>query len=200
MTRKIFGRKSVESCLRNSRIDTNHSLDNLFEGKMLNLKHKPPKGVQIESEVDNCGLVEISRPVVICKDPQSFVLRVILDRNLDPQKCHVKIGADDGQGIFKINMQILSSSENGDLEKEKVGFCKFVFLFLSEVCQKVEKVPVHRQGGVHKLLILLAVPQIQELYSNLEILLSELGLENIDFTITSDLKMGLYAFNIKKFL
>ena len=38
--------------------------------------------------------------------------------------------------------------------------------------------------------MLLAVPKIQELYFNLEVLLGELGLDSLDFSITSDIKMG----------
>ena len=49
---------------------------------------------------------------------------------------------------------------------------------------------MHKEGGVYKLLILLAVPQVQELYANMNILLNELGLVNIDFSLASDLKMG----------
>ena len=44
---------------------------------------------------------------------------------------------------------------------------------------------------MHKLLILLAVPKIQELHSNLKILLTELQLDSLDFVITSDIKMIL---------
>ena len=42
---------------------------------------------------------------------------------------------------------------------------------------------------MHKLLMLLAVPKIQELHYNLSVLLAELGLESLDFVITSDIKM-----------
>ena len=43
---------------------------------------------------------------------------------------------------------------------------------------------------MHRLFMLLVVPDIQELYSNLKILLDELGLDKLDFVITSDLKIG----------
>ena len=48
----------------------------------------------------------------------------------------------------------------------------------------------HKEGSVHKLFMLLVVPDIQELYSNLKILLDELGLDKLDFVITSHLKIG----------
>ena len=49
----------------------------------------------------------------------------------------------------------------------------------------------HKEGSVHKLLMLLAIPKIQELHYNLRVLLAELGLESLDFVITSDIKMGV---------
>ena len=48
----------------------------------------------------------------------------------------------------------------------------------------------HKEGSVNKLLILLAVPEIQELYENIKVLLNELKLDTIDYMLTSDLKMG----------
>ena len=47
-----------------------------------------------------------------------------------------------------------------------------------------------KEGSVHKLLMLLAVPNIQELHFNLKVLLAELGLDSLDFVITSDIKIG----------
>ena len=48
----------------------------------------------------------------------------------------------------------------------------------------------HREGSVHNLLMLLAVPKMQERHFNLMALLNELGLDSLDFVITSDIKMG----------
>ena len=48
----------------------------------------------------------------------------------------------------------------------------------------------HKEASVHRLLMLLAVPDVQELHSNLKILLGELGLEMLDFVVTSDIKIG----------
>ena len=38
--------------------------------------------------------------------------------------------------------------------------------------------------------MLLAVPNIQELHFNLKVMFAELGLDSLDFVITSDIKMG----------
>ena len=38
----------------------------------------------------------------------------MMERNLDPEKTDIKIGADDGQGVFKLNVQLLSSERESD--------------------------------------------------------------------------------------
>ena len=49
----------------------------------------------------------------------------------------------------------------------------------------------HKEGSVNKLLMLIATPNVQELYPNMKILLNELNLVSVgDFSITSDIKMG----------
>ena len=41
--RVVFGRKAVEAGARETRVDMNHSLDMLFEKKVMKLKYKPKK-------------------------------------------------------------------------------------------------------------------------------------------------------------
>ena len=74
----MFGRKAVESGIRDSRLILNHSLDDLFEGKKMSLKFKPKqKKSDDESsddedfELDDEGCQDVVRPVVICKDPEN---------------------------------------------------------------------------------------------------------------------------------
>ena len=62
-------------------------------------------------------------------------------------------------------------------------------LYLTHIFQGVAP-KKHKEGSVHKLLMLLVVPNIQELHFNLKVLLAELGLDSLDFVITSDIKMG----------
>ena len=50
----------------------------------------------------------VVRPFVVCNDPKEFIAKVMLERNLDPKTTDIKIGADDGQGLFKLNVQLLS--------------------------------------------------------------------------------------------
>ena len=67
--------------------------------------------------MDEDGLKDILRPVVVCTDPQEFLHKVMLERNmLDVANTDIKIGADDGQKIFKINVQLMSKSLEDELE------------------------------------------------------------------------------------
>ena len=101
-----------------------------------------------------------------------------MHRIIFPEDTFIKVGADDGQGIFKICVQLLSKepeSESGGRSRYGEG-----------VAPKT-----HREGSVHKLLMLLAVPKVQELYFNLKVLFGELGLDGLEFLITSDIKIVL---------
>ena len=113
----------MEAGTRAARIALNHSLDSLFEGKHLKLKHKPKKRKDDTSEdessdedieLDEEGCHDIVRPVVVCNDPEEFIAKVMLERNMDPEKTNIKIGADDGQGLFKLNVQLLSQESEAD--------------------------------------------------------------------------------------
>ena len=113
-TRVVFGRQAVQSGARESRVEQNHCLDDLFEGRMVKLKHKPKKkkddsdSEESDSNLDEDGLKDILRPVIVCTDPQEFLHKVMLERNMDVENTDIKIGADDGQKIFKINVQLMS--------------------------------------------------------------------------------------------
>ena len=84
----------------------------------MQLKHKPKKkktdiseeedSSDEEVELDDEGCLDIVRPVDICSDPGEFIAKVIVERNMDPEQTVIKIGADDGQGLFKLNVQLLS--------------------------------------------------------------------------------------------
>ena len=70
---------------------------------MVKLKHKPKKkkddsdSEESDSNLDEDGLKDILRPVVVCTDPQEFLHKVMLERNMEVEKTDIKIGADDGQ-------------------------------------------------------------------------------------------------------
>lgn len=188
--RVVYGRKAVEAGARETRVDLNHSLEMLFEKKVMKLKYKPKKKKDDddddkenecpdeEMELDDDGLMDIVRPVVLCKDTKEFLATVMMHRNIFPEDTFIKVGADDGQGIFKICVQLLSKepkSESGGRSSYGEG-----------VAPKT-----HKEGSVHKLFMLLAVPKVQELYFNLKVLFGELGLDGLEFLITSDIKIVL---------
>ena len=54
--------------------------------------------------------------------------KVTHDRNMDPNNTDIKIGADDGQGLFKINVQLLAR------DKEPERNCRAKY---SEVCETI---------------------------------------------------------------
>ena len=178
--RVVYGRKAVESGAREARTEMNHSLDQYFDVRQVNLKEKPKKLEDDDIDkwtdnVDEDGHHDIVRPVVVCKDVKEFIYHIMMERNLDPEDTVVKIGADDGQKIFKLNVQLLKRSQDVEDDKYSEG-----------VAPKQ-----HKDGSVNKLFILLAVPQVQELYINLQLMLQELNLELMDFIITSDIRMIL---------
>ena len=135
-TRIVFGRQAVQSGARESRVDQNHCLDDLFEGRMVKLKHKPKKKKEdseteeSDSDLDEDGLKDILRPVVVCTDPQEFLHKVMLERNMDVANTDIKIGADDGQKIFKINVQLMTKSLEDELEpRSRASYSDVSFKF-----------------------------------------------------------------------
>ena len=115
--------------MSSNRYEMNHSLDHLFVAKTLTMKQKPKKNNQCEDSdeedndvdvenLDDNGEREIDRPAAICCDIKELVYKVMLERNLTPDSSVVKLGADDGQGIFKITVQVLSK-ESTDKEVTK---------------------------------------------------------------------------------
>ena len=120
----MFGRKAVQAGARDDRVERNHSLDDMFEGRMVKLKQKPKKqkkkdsdsetdsGDETESEaLDHEGCRDIVRPVALCSDPQEFIFKVMQERHVDIDNTDIKIGLDDGQNILKINVQLVSKDK-----------------------------------------------------------------------------------------
>ena len=75
MTRKVFGKPSVEKNMREHRILKNHQLDAFFVGKLLHLKQKPKQSDEAaekdnlgDSSIGDDGLINITRPAVVCCD------------------------------------------------------------------------------------------------------------------------------------
>ena len=128
----VFGQRAVESKMRENRVNLNHSVDEFFDLKTITLKFKPKKGddTHCDELLDENGCVDVSRPVIYCKDINGLVQKIIKERDLDPQNIVIKIGADDGQGIFKINLQILSSANSSHTPNYQVCLLFLIEFFL----------------------------------------------------------------------
>lgn len=142
-----FGRSAVEPGSREDRVERNHSLDHLFEGRMLKLKLKPKKKKATDSDseseaedsdsvLDSDGCKDILRPAAICTDPEELIYKVMLERGLDMENTDIKIGADDGQGIFKLNVQLVSKKkESLDVDtKSRASYSSVSELNLATIC------------------------------------------------------------------
>ena len=107
-----------------ARYERNHSLDHLFEPKTLEFKSKPKKGDDEDSNdyteddqlLDENGLKTIIRPAAVCTDIKELVYSTMMMRNMTPDNTAIKVGADDGQGILKITLQLLTKDK---VEKEE---------------------------------------------------------------------------------
>ena len=130
-TRVVFGRDSVIKNLPEEIKTRNNFLDGHFKKVDLNLKFKPPKNNSEDSdseqeesnvEVDKDGCIDIKRVGIFTNERGEFVSHLMLHRVLDAESTLVKIGLDDGQGIFKICLSLqsyMSASEESQPKKAR---------------------------------------------------------------------------------
>lgn len=109
----------------------------------------------------------------------------------------VKVGLDDGQGVLKVCLQVLTKDkEPTEIENERSKysqvwiFARTKLLIYYEILFKGVASKENKEGGVKKLFIIAACPDVQEIYGNISVILQELQLEAVDFTITGDIKIG----------
>ena len=112
-TRVVFGRNSVAKDLASEMTERNHYMDKHFRKVDLDLKFKPAKKDSEDSDdnsedeydkavKDENGCVDIKRVGVFTNELDEFVAHLMQLRVLDPNTAILKIGLDDGQGIFKV--------------------------------------------------------------------------------------------------
>ena len=90
--RVVFGRKSVETGLKEEISSRNTSLDDEFIVKDIPLKFKPKKKaknseedeVSIDQLPDKMGCLNITRPLVVVKELDNTLAGLMLNRKLDP--------------------------------------------------------------------------------------------------------------------
>ena len=175
------GRKSVVSNLSKSLVERNSKLDYLFSTREIIMKERPKeKKNEAESEdeeiVDDSGYKDIPTVGVFCEDCDELVQLVLYERGLDPHACDVHVGFDGGQGILKIGFTVTERNETvTPTERSK---------YSDGVAPKSAK-----SSSVKKLLVLGAVPDVPENYSNVKTILDQLNIEAIQFTVSADIKM-----------
>ena len=139
--RVVFGRKCIEVCVQGDLEARNHSLDPLFDCRDTMFKQKPKKKKKSNGDeedddedersddenMDDDGIRNIERPLVVCNDPQDFLYGVMMDRNMDPEETMVKIGLDDGQSIFKVTAQLVTPAIEEDTKGKRDKYAEVIF-------------------------------------------------------------------------
>ena len=141
-TRVVFGRDSVAKDLPTEMTDRNHYLDEHFRKVELDLKFKPAKKDIEDSDdddsedeigekvvLDENGCVDIKRVGVFTTELDEFVAHLMQLRVLDPETTIVKIGLDDGQGIFKVCLSLQTLTPAQDQIKPKRAKYSDVIIF-----------------------------------------------------------------------
>ena len=194
--RKQMGRKSIESGLSEALIANGKSLEEHFTVKTLTLK---ARNKQKE-------LVDVEKPVILCKNLPKFIAHVMSERELE--NCTIKIGIDSGQGSFKICLTLLEaacddlmdlsvclenekqSSENSTMGSPPSKRSK------SSSSQSKSRKP----GSVKQLFIIGICKGLPELYDNFKIFFDELGLQGLQYCLAADFQainipLGLQGFS-----
>ena len=192
------GRKSVESHLGQGLQERNHKLDDMFYMKEMTMKEKPKKkkkkkknnkkdcdsdsdsGCEAEDVGDLVdGMRDIKRPGIFVKDLDKFIDFLVQERCLDPDAHIVQFGFDDGQGMLKVMLIVKNIEPEQEFDKKRSKYS-------DGVCPKTTKL-----SSVKKMFVVGLVPQVQELYPNVKIMMEELKLDGIDYGLCADIKMYL---------
>ena len=110
-------------------------------------------------------LVPENRPMVVVQNTKEFIEYILETRGLNASSVLCRLGIDGGQGFFKLCLNIIDTSNSTSSGK-----------FLD--------------SGIKHLFILCIVPDLSELYVNIKICIQELELTEIDFALTTDLKVA----------
>lgn len=125
------------------------------------------------------GMRDIIRPGIFVKDLDEFTAFLVNERSLDPYSHIVQFGFDDGQGMLKV-MEIVKNSdpvEEMDRKRSK---------YIDGVCPRTSKL-----SSVKKMFVVGLVPQVQELYPNVRLMMEELKLDGIEYGLCADIKIYL---------
>ena len=189
------GRQAVEANLSQGLVERNHKLDSMFYMKEMTMKQKPKKKKkkkqtcscdsdsdceEMEDDLEMVdGMRDIIRPGIFVKDLDEFTAFLVNERSLDPYSHIVQFGFDDGQGMLKV-MEIVKNSdpvEEMDRKRSK---------YIDGVCPRTSKL-----SSVKKMFVVGLVPQVQELYPNVRLMMEELKLDGIEYGLCADIKIYL---------
>ena len=152
--------------------------DDLFISKAVVMKVKPRNGEDSDVELDDQGYKSLHPFGVFCKDCDSLVSEVLAERGLVPDDTHIHCGFDSGQGILKIAVTATNKIQD-EQENRRVKYGEGV---AARVC---------KLSSVKRMLVIGAVPQIPENYPNVKMILDELNMEAVGFTMSLDIKIYL---------
>ena len=159
-----FGRKIVESGLRETLSHEKAKLDQFFSADLIQFK-------------DNDGN-PMQRPVVFCSNTVDFIRELMDLREMDSGDFKLKIGLDKGRGHLKM---ILSMYNPDEVLKCKGG---------GRITMKmgIGSGDDHSLIGKRRIMILAIVPDIPENYNNLQILYDLTSVNQVGYQQTGDLK------------
>ena len=155
-------------------IEKNHVLDHIYDIKTKVMKGKKDKTSGEYPSVECTG--------VACTDHSSveeLIQTVMKERGYNPYNTRGLVGLDDGQGMLKVGFTLQEVTDEGDDENNL------------KPDQKGVGGRTKKDAGVKKLILLAVYPNVPECHENISTILSDLGIEAIDFGITADLKMLL---------
>ena len=164
---KAAGHKVFESQAKRKMHDKNHTLDSYFDHMMMQFT-RTIKGTKQTELFD--------QHVVVINDFQGFIDEVVQVRNLDIDKCLIRIGLDGGGGFFKICLSVFNLMIRDENHHVSSLGKKFV------------------DSGVKKIFIVTIAPATPENFFNLEKLWIVAGMNSLTWdysscTIASDLKL-----------
>ena len=132
-----------------------------------------------------------------------MVQHVLQERGLNPHDCQVMCGFDGGQGLLKIGFTIAEKSSaepetmkskysDVNLALDKTNLINGLWL-LQGIAPKSAKLT-----SVKKLIVLAAVADVPENYFNVKVILEQLNIEALEFTMAADIKMCKFLQLIEK--
>ena len=204
------GRKSVDPGLREKLVERNHSLDDLFINKKIDVQERVKKSDSGEDDqtltedarfryVERTGVYENLCSIIyqklckiFCTDIPKLVNDVCLERGLNADDVDVHLGFDGGQGSLKLVLSLTEKEANlssGRSKYSQVLTEASIFPFIFKVSQGVSHKEA-KTSSVKKVLILAVVPDVAESHHNVRSILQQVDFGTIQYIYAVDVKMG----------